>query len=86
MINEVLECIDCDRMVIGHTPQFQINAALQNKVWRIDVGASRGVMGGTPQVLEIIHGATDDDVFILTRDGQRVPASERQVVDAGILF
>jgi hypothetical protein len=43
-------------------------------------------MGGTPQVLEIIHGATDDDVFILTRDGQRVPASERQVVDAGILF
>jgi hypothetical protein len=70
---------------MGHTPQFHINAALQNKAWRIDVGASQGVMGGTPEVLEIIHGATHDEVSILTRDG-KVPASERQVVDSSILF
>lgn len=85
MITEVLEELQCDRMVMGHTPQFQINAALQSKAWRIDVGASRGVMGGTPEVLEIIHGATHDEVSILTLDG-KVPASERQVVDSSILF
>lgn len=49
MINAVLQELQCDRMVMGHTPQFKINAALQNKAWRIDVGASQGVMGGTPK-------------------------------------
>jgi hypothetical protein len=86
MLNEVLEYCNCDRMVIGHTPQFQINAALRNKVWRIDVGASQGVMGGNPEVLEIIHGgATEDEVSILTRTG-KVPACDRQVVESNILF
>jgi hypothetical protein len=86
MINEVLQVLKCERMVIGHTPQFQINAALQNKAWRIDVGASQGVMGGSPEVLEIIHGEDEDTVSILTRDGKRVPACDRQVVDSSILF
>ena len=70
-------------MVMGHTPQKQINAALKGKAWRIDVGASRGVMNGTPEVLEIIHGGEDeeDEVWILTKDGQRVPGSHRQVLE-----
>jgi hypothetical protein len=85
MMNAVLQELQCDRMVIGHTPQFKINAALQNKAWRIDVGASQGVMGGTPEVLEIIHGHVEDEVNILTKKG-KVPAAERQTVDSSILF
>eukprot|EP00581_Thalassiosira_minuscula_P018735 CAMPEP_0183714094 /NCGR_PEP_ID=MMETSP0737-20130205/8759_1 /TAXON_ID=385413 /ORGANISM="Thalassiosira miniscula, Strain CCMP1093" /LENGTH=509 /DNA_ID=CAMNT_0025942999 /DNA_START=166 /DNA_END=1695 /DNA_ORIENTATION=- len=72
------------RMVMGHTPQRQINSALGGKAWRIDVGASRGVMGGTPEVLEIVHmgGENDEDVInILTVDGKRIPGTNRSVTD-----
>jgi len=73
------------RMVMGHTPQDRINVALNGKAWRIDVGASRGVKGGTPEVLEIIHngGVKDgeDLVSILTVDGRRIPSEQRVVVD-----
>ena len=85
MMDAVLKELNCDRMVMGHTPQFKINAALNNKAWRIDVGASQGVMGGTPEVLEIIHGVTEDEVNILTRSG-KVPAVDRQTMDRGIMF
>lgn len=73
-----------ERMVMGHTPQNQINAALKGKAWRIDVGASRGVMNGTPEVLEIIHqgGENDEDIIsILTVEGDRIPASERLLIE-----
>ncbi|EED86822.1 hypothetical protein THAPSDRAFT_264391, partial [Thalassiosira pseudonana CCMP1335] len=45
--------LNVQRMVMGHTPQYKINAAMNGRAWRIDVGASQGVMGGTPEVLEI---------------------------------
>ncbi len=47
-------------------------------------GASKGVMNGTPEVLEIIHrgGENDEDIInILTVDGERIPAVERQTVE-----
>ncbi len=86
MIEECLDAIgnDVKRMVIGHTPQRQINAALKGKAWRIDVGASKGVMNGTPEVLEIIHEGGDDGediINILTVGGHRVPGSERQCIE-----
>jgi hypothetical protein len=56
-----------------------------NKAWRIDVGASQGVMGGTFEVLEIMHGEYEDEVSILTKRG-KVPAAKRQTVDSSILF
>ena len=74
----MLQELGAHRMVMGHTPQFHINAALNGKAWRLDVGASKGVMGGTPEVLEIIHGLEVDEVHVLTRDG-KLPASERQI-------
>jgi hypothetical protein len=87
MINEALDTIGngAIRMVMGHTPQSQINAALGGKAWRVDVGASRGVMGGVPEVLEIIHGGGDadgmtDEVNVLTIEGKRIPGKERFVV------
>ncbi len=75
-------------MVMGHTPQSKINSALDGKAWRIDVGASKGVMGGTPEVLEIIHRGGDNDediVNILTADGMQISGRERSVADAIIL-
>merc|ERR1719203_520853 len=79
---------DARRMVMGHTPQDRINSALGGKAWRIDVGASRGVMGGTPEVLEIIHKGGEDDediVNILTVDGKRISGKERMVPDEVIM-
>lgn len=71
------------RMVMGHTPQKRINAALGGRAWRVDVGASRGVMGGTPEVLEIIHGGEgkEDVVTVLTMSGDRIPSSDRQIME-----
>jgi hypothetical protein len=79
---------DAQRMVMGHTPQNQINSALGGKAWRIDVGASQGVMGGRPEVLEIIHMGGEDGedlVNILTVDGDRIGGQERAVADDVIM-
>ena len=72
------------RMVMGHTPQNHINAALKGTAWRVDVGASRGVMGGRPEVLEIVHGGEgeEDTVTVLTEGGGRVSGRDRQVMEA----
>jgi hypothetical protein len=56
------------RMVVGHTPQAMgANEVCRGGVWRIDVGMSRGVLGGTPQVLEIRPG---QKVKVLTEGGR----------------
>ena len=85
LIDEALDKVGygVQRMVMGHTPQHRINAALKGKAWRVDVGASRGVMAGTPEVLEIIHGGEgkDDVISVLTMSGEKVDSSERQIVE-----
>jgi len=54
-LNEVLKSLNAKRMVIGHTPQESgANAECLGKLWRIDVGQSRGIMGAKPQVIEIV--------------------------------
>jgi len=89
MIDAALEELgnDVQRMVVGHTPQSYINSALKGKAWRIDVGASKGVMSGTPEVLEIIHGGDDenDEVYVLTREGERIPGKYRHVMDDALI-
>lgn len=77
-LDAVLNRVSASRMVMGHTPQEQINAAANGKAWRVDIAASRGMGGGTPQVLEIIHGAVHDEIYVLTEQG-RVPSEERIV-------
>jgi len=84
MIDDCLAEVGAQRMVMGHTPQSQINAALNGKAWRVDVGASKGVLNGTPEVLEIIHegGENGEDVIsIITVDGDRIPGAERQIIE-----
>lgn len=47
-----------ERMVLGHTVQDEgINGACRNRVFRIDVGLSKGVANGEPEVLEILRDA-----------------------------
>mmetsp|Transcript_62917 Transcript_62917/g.73567 ORF Transcript_62917/g.73567 Transcript_62917/m.73567 type:complete len:566 (+) Transcript_62917:72-1769(+) len=83
MIDEALRELNygVERMVMGHTPQSQINSALKGKAWRVDVGASSGVNSGKPEVLEILHGGEEEDdiIHVLTMDGKRVCESERRV-------
>ncbi len=86
LIDDCLDSIgrNVQRMVVGHTPQSKINAALKGKAWRVDVGASRGVLNGTPEVLEIIHegGENGEDIInILTLEGDRIPGPERQSIE-----
>ena len=57
VLTEVLSTLGAKRMVVGHTVQRHgINAACDEKVWRIDVGMSRYYHGGI-EVLEIAGDA-----------------------------
>jgi hypothetical protein len=88
MIDETLNMLNAERMVMGHTIQRHINCALNGKAWRVDVGASRGCINGSPEVLEIARvcttaqyygkGSCEERISILTKDG-RVPADQRAV-------
>lgn len=79
MIDGALFYLRADRMVMGHTVQQQINGALNGKAWRVDVGASRGVMGGRPEVLEVQLQNGQEVVSVISRGGKRIPAQERLV-------
>ena len=48
------------RMVVGHTVQQPegINSACGGRVWRVDVGMSKGVADAVPEVLEILNDST----------------------------
>ena len=55
------------RMVVGHTIQEAgINSACSDRVFRIDVGLSKGCGNGEPQVLEIID---DKEIRQLRENG-----------------
>lgn len=54
---EVLQALNVQRMVVGHTVQNAgISSACDGRVWRIDVGLSRYYGEGPIQVLEIQEG------------------------------
>ena len=45
-----LEVIGAKRLVVGHTPQRRINCGCAGAVWRVDLGLSRAMGGGVPEV------------------------------------
>eukprot|EP00238_Polyblepharides_amylifera_P003518 CAMPEP_0196578186 /NCGR_PEP_ID=MMETSP1081-20130531/7135_1 /TAXON_ID=36882 /ORGANISM="Pyramimonas amylifera, Strain CCMP720" /LENGTH=341 /DNA_ID=CAMNT_0041897323 /DNA_START=165 /DNA_END=1190 /DNA_ORIENTATION=+ len=54
ILRKVLQSTEAKRMVVGHTPQEKgVNSECRGQLWRIDVGQSRGIMGATPEVIEI---------------------------------
>jgi hypothetical protein len=80
MLENTLAELNANRMVMGHTIQKQINAVMDGKAWRVDIGMSAYCGGGRPEVLEIVGVSESggERVSVLTEDGE-VTASDRFV-------
>jgi len=64
-LTEVLEALEAERMVMGHTVQSEgITSACDGRVWRIDTGMS-SYYEGPLEVLEIV----EDSVRVLRPEG-----------------
>lgn len=63
------------RMVVGHSVQRAgaVTSACGGAVWRVDVGLSRGVRGGPPQLIEIRSGGR---VSVLAAAGGRAGTAD----------
>jgi hypothetical protein len=85
MMDACLNELNCDRMVMGHTVQRQINCALNGKAWRVDTGVSRGVIAGTPEVLEVVQQNGTEVVSVMTKT-KKIPAKERQILAMANFF
>lgn len=59
-ISSTLNKLNVGHIIIGHTPQNQINSKCDNKVWRVDVGISQVFGDNQIQILEIL----DDGVAL----------------------
>lgn len=56
-LGAALDAAEAKRLVIGHTPQTTgVTSGCKGAVWRVDVGASRGIYGNAAQVIEVIGG------------------------------
>jgi hypothetical protein len=54
LLDTVLQGLDCNRLVVGHTPQMNgANAECDGRVWRLDVGMSRNMLDAGPCVLDL---------------------------------
>lgn len=49
-LRSALQVIGAKRLVVGHTPQRRINCGCAGAVWRVDLGLSRAMGGGVPEV------------------------------------
>jgi len=86
ILDEVLTTLDADRIVMGHTVQNQINAVLRGKAWRIDVGASRGVSSGTPEVLEVIKQPDGKEIVSILTQSEKIPKEEREISEEATML
>lgn len=58
-LSTALDAAGAKRLVVGHTPQTTgVTNGCKGALWRIDVGASRGIYGHDVQVIEIVNGRT----------------------------
>lgn len=56
-LGEALDAVGAKRLIVGHTPQQAgISSGCGGRLWRSDVGVSRGIYGANPQVIEIVNG------------------------------
>lgn len=72
-LGTTLTLLDADRMVVGHTIQHRINGVLDGRAWRIDVGASKGCLGGTTEVLEVLCIRNESNGLLAEEVSIRVP-------------
>ena len=81
-LSEVLEELDCDRMIMGHTIQTGgINSVSTSsgQAWRIDTGMSRGCGAGPIEALQVQMVDGQEVLSILTENGP-VEAADRETV------
>ncbi len=66
-LTETLRCLGAKKMVVGHTPQGEINCKCRNNVWRVDTGMSQafGKRKGQDrvQVLEILNNGKQVNII-----------------------
>jgi hypothetical protein len=56
-LGEALDAVGAKRLIVGHTPQQGgVSSGCNGRLWRSDVGVSRGIYGAKPQVIEIVNG------------------------------
>ena len=66
IIDKTLKDLDCNHIVIGHTPQNIINSRCNEKVWRVDVGLSKSLGNNNFQILEIKRNDNKSSFRILS--------------------
>ena len=78
------------RVVVGHTPQGQINCACGGAVWRCDTGMSRWVVGGPCEALEItsdgdlrVLGGRSAAAAVASTAGERLTAPDSKCDEGG---
>jgi hypothetical protein len=73
-LEQVLTELAIQRMIVAHSPypEIGINAACDGRVWRIDVGMSRGVNGSKPEVLMI----EDDRCTVLKKSSPQAKSDK----------
>ena len=66
ILDKTLKDLDCNHIVIGHTPQNIINSRCNEKVWRVDVGLSKSLGNNNFQILEIKRNDNKSSFRILS--------------------
>jgi hypothetical protein len=66
ILDKTLKDLDCEHIVIGHTPQNIINSRCNEKVWRVDVGLSKSIGNNKFQILEIKRNNNKNSFRILS--------------------
>ena len=66
ILDKTLKDLDCEHIVIGHTPQNIINSRCNEKVWRVDVGLSKSLGNNKFQILEIKRNNNKSSFRILS--------------------
>ena len=71
LLSTALNAISCKRLVVGHTPQIDgANSECDGRVWRLDVGMSRGMLDAAPCVLEITRTSSGESIPKLLTAGK----------------
>jgi len=62
LLAQALDELNAARLIVGHTPQMEgANCECDQRIWRVDVGMSGGVLDASAEVLEI-NGKGDNTV------------------------
>lgn len=85
LLKTALARLGAKRLVVGHTPQISgINSDLDDKVWRVDVGMSSGVLDAPVQVLEIMPTQGGDEEISVLMEGMPLRSFDEEGVEIDI--